>query len=192
MYSNNSLGAIGRSLNIDDIEKYMTYNKNSYPNYGREYSPSDMYYPLIFADEKAGAVNGTYGTRYGLSEQDSYVTGTANGNVNSSFKGKWTYYRFTMGTSTMQNQTYVDLFSNSTDTWLASRCVYYDSRYAYFGMFYVSDDTVEAYWLYRSYGDLVGSYGYAIRPVVEIDLTKVNVGLTGDGSSSSPYSIEAK
>lgn len=37
-----------------------------------------------------------------------------------------------------------------------------------------------------------GNYSYAMRPVVEIDLTKVNVGQSGDGSSTSPYSIEAK
>ena len=40
------------------------------------------------------------------------------------------------------------------------------------------------------FGDV--SQGRAIRPIVEIDLTKVNVGLTGDGSSSTPYSITAK
>ena len=32
----------------------------------------------------------------------------------------------------------------------------------------------------------------ALRPVVEIDLSKVNVGLTGDGGENTPYSIEAK
>ena len=32
MYSNNSLGATGRSLNIDDIEEYMTYDKTTYSN----------------------------------------------------------------------------------------------------------------------------------------------------------------
>lgn len=32
----------------------------------------------------------------------------------------------------------------------------------------------------------------AIRPVVEIDLSKVNVGATGDGGVDTPYSIEAK
>ena len=50
--------------------------------------------------------------------------------------------------------------------------------------------------VFNSWLFFTGGYGifdsYAIRPVVEIDLTKVNVGLTGDGSSSSPYSIEAK
>ena len=189
MYSNSSLGATGRSLNIDDIEDYMTYNKNSNSSYGREYSSSYRYYPKIFADEKTGAPNGTYGSKYGLSDQDSYVTGTANGN--GSFKGKFTYYTFAMSTSTMKNRTYVDLFSSSTAAWLASRCVDFRSNNATFRMFYVGGGTVDAFWLYdsdtRNY-----SHSYAVRPVVEINLSSVNLGATGDGAVDTPYSIEAK
>lgn len=36
------------------------------------------------------------------------------------------------------------------------------------------------------------SFSYAIRPVVEIDFSKVIVGETGTGTSSDPYSIAAK
>ena len=164
--------------------------------YGSEIDPhsySDSYYPNIFADEKTGAPNGTYGSKYGLSDQDEYVTGQLKGN--KSFKGKWTYYSFTMSTSTMDNQTYVDLFSSSTASWLASRCVSgggYDFHF-YFNLFYVSNSTVDAYSVFYS-NDKSSSvyYGYALRPIVEINLSKVNVGLTGDGSSSTPYSITAK
>ena len=187
MYSNSDW-AIGRSLNIDDIETYMTYNKNSYSNYGKEYNPSARYYPKIFADEKAGAPNGTYGSKYGSSAQEEYVTGYTEA---STLRGKWTYYTFTMSTSTMNSQTYVDLFSDSTRYWLASRCVDWDGTRAKFRIFHVIDGIVDAQNLYRS-NDFGGSYGYAVRPVVEIDLSKVNIGLTGDGSSSSPYSITVK
>ena len=190
MYSNSSLGATGRSLNIDDIEEYMTYNKNSYSKYGKEYDPVSTYYPKIFADEKTGAPYGTYGSKYGLSDQDSYVTGTASGS--RSFKGKYTYYGFTMSTSTMDNQTYVDLFSSSTSAWLASRCVLFDIDWADFRMFYVSGGTVDADWLYDSYDININSTSFAVRPVVEINLSKVNIGLTGDGGENTPYSIEAK
>lgn len=35
-------------------------------------------------------------------------------------------------------------------------------------------------------------YIYALRPIVDIDLSQVNVGLTGNGEYNTPYSIEAK
>ena len=193
MYSNDSLGATGRSLNIDDIETYMTYNKNNYSDsngsYGNEYTRYNRYYPNIFAKEITGAPNGTYGTELELSEQDDYITGESQGN--SSFKGKWTYYTFTMEASTMDSQTYVDLLSSSTASWLASRCVYYESYGAEFRIFTLNYVFVSARTLLDSRSD-ESEDDYAVRPVVEIDLSKVNVGVTGDGSSTSPFSIEAK
>ena len=193
IYSNSLLGATGRSLNIDDIEKHMTYDKTSYTNgsykYGNEYSPSYRSYPVIYAEEKTGAPNGTYGTKYDLSEQDEPKTGRASGN--ELFKGKWTYYAFTMGTSTMKNEIYVELFSSTQRTWLASRCVDPHNDYAYFCLFYVNGNTVDADWLCSSDHD--NYYGsYEIYPVVEIDLTKVNVGLTGTGADGDGYSLTLK
>ncbi len=193
MYSNSSLGATGRSLDIDDIEKYMTYNKNNNSSYGTEYKCPSTYnhYPKIFADEKTGAVGGNYGSKYGLSDQDNYVTGET---TDSNVKGKITSYDFTMSTNTMKNQTYANLFSSSTQTWLASRCMNVDggAGLIQFCMFYISSYTVDdANYLFRS-DYSYKSFNYAIRPVVEIDLSKVNVGVTGDGSSTSPFSIEAK
>lgn len=58
-------------------------------------------------------------------------------------------------------------------------------------MFWISSNLLDATFLYNTYGN-IGSYGISIRPVVEIDLSKVNVGLTGDGGAATPYSIEAK
>ena len=184
MYSNDSLGAIGRSLKIDDIEAYSTYEGASLS----EYTPSNTYYPNIFALELTGSINGTYGSRYDLSEQEDYITGSAQA---STLRGKLTYYTFTMSTSTMKSQIYVDLFSSSTDTWIASRCVNLGSNAAFFEMFYVSNSSVDAGWLYYSPNSDY-RHSFALRPIVEIDLSKVNVGLTGDGGENTPYSIEAK
>ena len=186
MYSNDSLGATGRSLNIDDIEKYISSNKNSYPNYGDEFKSNERYYPILFRDEKTGSVDESYGNKYELSHQDNYVKGNAEAYT---LRGRWTYYTFSM-----QNQTYSELFRTSTISWLASRCVSYDiASYSSFGfsMFYVDGNTIDANFLYASYNEGF-SYMYAIRPVVEIELTKVNIGVVGDGSSSTPYSITAK
>ena len=188
MYSNDSLGATGRSLNIDDIEAYSTYPGASLTEH---MNLLYTYYPNIFAKELNGAPNGTYGTDLDLSDQDEYITGYSRGNL--SFSGRETCYTFKMSTRTMNNQIYVDLFSSSTWSWLASRCVQFSSLDGfYFTMFEVFGNTVDHLdaFLYSS-GDNY-RYSNAIRPIVEIDLTKVNVGLTGDGSADTPFSIEAK
>ena len=191
MYSNSSLGAIGRSLNIDDIEKHMTYDKKNSLMYGDEYLPTYTTYPSIFAKELNGAPNGIYGTELDLSEQTEYIIeDTLQGN--SQFKGKWTWYSFEMSTSTMQNQTYVDLFNCSTYTWLASRCVKLSLQTADFGLFYIRNNSVSGNVLFESDVHNGDRNNLAIRPVVEIDLSKVNVGLTGDGGANTPYSITAK
>lgn len=77
--------------------------------------------------------------------------------------------------------------------WLASRCIdVLSSTSCDFSMFCVSDNNVNFTSLYYSNDLNHAELGYAIRPVVEIDLTKVNVGLSGDGGVDTPYSIEAK
>ena len=190
LYSNSKIGATGRNINIDDLEKYMLYDKNNYPNYNNEYLPANTSYPLIFAEERTGAPNGTYGIKYGLSEQLEYISGTANGNTE--FKGKYTYYTFKMSETTMQDK-YIYLFNNSSPYWLASRCVAYYNDVDRFGfsMFYINGSTVNANNLYRPYnGESRASYG--IRPIVEIDLTKVDFGVTGTGAENDGYSLTLK
>lgn len=57
---------------------------------------------------------------------------------------------------------------NEFYNWIATRNKYYSSSYANFRMFYVSGGTVDAYFLYYS-DNYNYSYGFAVRPVVEID-----------------------
>ena len=186
MYSNSSLGATSRSLNIDDIEEISSYNKNGYPGYGTDYTPPNKYYPNIYEDEMSGTLDGI-----GQSEQENWVTGYSQA---STLKVKRTYYRYTMSTSYMTPAYYEVLYyqaSNVDSYWLASRCVDLSSYYALFGVFYVSGGTVGASNLYYSSNDNV-SYSYAVRPVVEIDLTSASVGESGSGTREDPYSIVAK
>ena len=133
MYSNSSLGAVARSVDIDDIEAVSSYNKNNYSNYGKEYSPSNKYYPNIFKDELTGSIDGRYGSLLGLSDQTDWVTGSTQATI---LGGKWTYYTYIMSTSYM-NSTYVNIFTNSNTYWLASRCVGFYSYGANFRMFCV-------------------------------------------------------
>ena len=198
MYSNNSLGATARSLNKDDIERYMTYDKTSFSDpddgysYGEEIVSPNRYYPNIFEYETNGAPNGSYGTKYNSSDQDNYITGLTIGG--SSFKGRITHYEFTMSESTMKKQIYVELFKSNI-AWLASRSINY-TRGAGFNRFrfqiaFVQDDFVDGVFLYGSSGT-VRDGDRAIHPVVEINLSQVDIGLTGNGGVNTPYSIEAK
>lgn len=77
--------------------------------------------------------------------------------------------------------------------WLASRCTTYNDSYIYFRISSVENGKTSAGTLYYNDNDYNSNgYSYAIRPVVEINLSKVNIGITGDGSRDNPYSIEAK
>ena len=186
MYSNSNLGATGKSCNIDYIEKISGYNGAS----NREYTPTDTYYPKIFAQEEKGAPEGKYGT-LGRSEQSDYITGYLIGDSSDdSFKGKDTYYEYKMSTENME-QRYLEIFDSSINYWLASRCCSYSNIDIVYYIFCCGANNIGAYPLYRS-GNDGWDFSAALRPIVEIDLSKVNVGLTGDGSSSSPYSITAK
>ena len=87
---------------------------------------------------------------------------------------------------------YIELFSYKGDItndiyntyWLATRCFSMLSGQENFRTYFVCGADVDAY--------AMGNYSFAIRPVVDIDLTKVNVGGTGTGTAENPYSITAK
>ena len=209
MYSNESLGATGRNLNIDDIERVSTYDKTTYTNSwgfrcGNEYTSTYDSYPNMFTQEKIGAIDGIYGSKYELSEQNEYIQGK--GTITASISGMHTGYSYTMTTDYI-NSTYLELFRYKADTttnlnayWLSSRSFEFVTgmgNATQFCLFLINNGSVSTTWLYNGVDrDVYPTWGslqsYAIRPVVEIDLNKVNVGLTGDGSSSSPFSIEAK
>ena len=187
LYSNLELGATAKSLNLNHIEKVSSYVGAS----NKEYSPSERYYPNIYVQEEQGAPQGSYKGIFGKSEQSDYITGYKEGGT--SFKGKETAYTYIMSNSYME-QIYVDLFKSSTDYLLASRCVKYDGVYYdefWFSMFCVSGTAIENKLLLgSSFG--VGTITFAIRPIVEIDLTKVNVGVTGSGAENDGYSLTLK
>ena len=100
--------------------------------------PSNKYYPNIFKEELTGSVDGKYGSTLGLSDQTEYVTGYSG---TTTLKGKLTAYSYTMSTSYMDS-TYVNIFTDSNGYWLASRCVTFTSKYAFFQMFYVSHSKI--------------------------------------------------
>ena len=193
MYSNEALGGIARSLNIDDIEKVSRFAGTSLA----ECEAYEEWYPEIFEYEKTGAPGGIYGKKYDLSDQDKYIIGDNAGGL--SIKGKITYYTYTM-TNDYMKPIYLELFryiagteTNLESYWLASRCVNYNDVGSYFDfcLFSVNNGAIGGSKLYRS--DLDDwSVKLAMRPVIEFDLTNVIIGSTGTGTAEDPYSIVAK
>ena len=51
--------------------------------------------------------------------------------------------------------------------------------------------SLDSHELYGSL-NIVNIENHVLRPIIEIDLSKVNIGATGDGESETPYSINAK
>ena len=100
LYGNKSKGITARSMNIEDIEKYMTdeakngengaykYN-NGNARYGEqtgsEYTSSKRY-PMIYAEEEKSVINGSEkNSGLGLSEQNSLIGRTDNGATSGYF-----------------------------------------------------------------------------------------------------------
>ena len=182
-----------QSLKIEDIEKYLTYDYTQYENayvdtglYGgtKEYtSASYRYYPSIFAQETTGWVDGTQGTTYELSQQNSLINQTSTNLATSKIKITQTDWYRSLGTRDFDNM-YYKLFMNNGSTsyssyWLASRCVNASSSYAGFRVRYVEHDTPNAITLYNSSGFKI-SFARGVRPVVSL-----NSGITVDSSDIS-------
>lgn len=72
--------------------------------------------------------------------------------------------------------------------WFASRSAHQHNEFSTYGLFYLNGAVVDAYGLYTSLNEQE-SFNTALRPCIEIDLTKTNIGETGTGEATSPYSI---
>lgn len=93
LYGNESKGITARSMNIEDIEKYMTKdaledaytytNSSSNTQYGNQISSAyttNRYYPSIYAKEKLSVIDGNKNeTGIGMSEQEELIEPTDDG-----------------------------------------------------------------------------------------------------------------
>ena len=145
LYGNTSKGITARSLNIDDIEKYMLEAKlteaHSYTGnakYGNQVSSAyTRYYPVMYEREKLSVINGSKKTDgLGMSEQTNFIektdSGASNGYSNAltsiqPYQTYWykdnTYMQNAFRTAEGGTNYYDLLIKTSTNYWLASRCV---------------------------------------------------------------------
>ena len=212
MYSNSSLGAEARSLNIEDIQDKMKVvdeetGKKAYENYtasntGTKYGDpyhysSNKWYPLQWKND-----NGTTGeskqetvTSY-ETEADAKAQETAGGLIVTQ-----TYWYLSASDiqsnfisadtrdTTKATSMYYELLCNNGSSyyWLASRYVLtYNSSYSYFGLRNVDRGRVGGYRMFFSSGN-TDSNSYYVRPVVPL---KSNIINTDDGTERMAYQKE--
>lgn len=210
LYGNAAKGITARSLNIEDIEKYMTEeavkSAHEYTNaakYGEQVSSaytSNKNYPIIYAKENLSYINNGPEKKdgIGMSEQTEFVEKTENGATDgkittaTSIRPYQTYWhkdnRFmqtAFKTATNGTKYYDLIITNvpSTTYWLASRCVYTDSSGCYFSMRLVNRGNVTTYYVYNSYGNSSG-LRCELFPAVSLSSELIN------GDATTGFSVQ--
>ena len=207
LYGNTSKGITARSLNIDDIEKYMKTEKltdtrlytNGVTQYGNQVSSaytSNKYYPVIYAEEKLSVINGNKKTKgLGMSEQTNFIEKNANsatdGRLYAStsiqpYQTYWykdnSYMQTAFRTAEGEENYYNLLINTSKNYWLASRCISPGSSYCSFTMRHVYNGNVGAYNMYYS-SDNINGDSHTLFPVVSLNASLLS------GNATSGYAV---
>lgn len=206
LYGNASKGITARSLNIEDIEKYMDkeklaeahqfqYTEGGGAKYGTQLISaytSNKSYPSIYVQEKSSVINEKE-KKDGLemSEQTNFIEKNDNGATSgiittaTSIQPYQTYwykenaYMQTAFKIAEGGTNYYDLLiKTSTSYWLASRCVDTYSSYCVFNMCHVHNGCVNAYSMYSS-SDYTNGNSLALFPVVSLNYSLL--GKNADG-----------
>ena len=202
LYSNSSLGATARSLNIEDIEKHMTeaglnyiheYSSSAGVAYGKTKTyTSHKYYPNLYEYENGSGINGAEVKKDGIEQSESYYSSPTTETYSQADSNGLTvtqkYYESSMNSSYYDNSTFYNLIhkAGGGSYWLASRYVdAYTSIGAVFAIFglrrvNISDlNDISLFYSNSSYG----KNALSLRHVVSL---KSNIKLgSGDGKSSS-------
>ena len=173
------------------MEKMIETNyTNITANYGKQFTPTNKYYPSILLKEKGQNVNGIVGTELNESEQKELINQTTKPQA-TSLEVKYTYWCKTMTTSDFKNSKYYELFinngSNYSTYWMSSRCIDYPSGGARFNISRVHSGDVRASSLYNTNGAEYSDVN-AFRPVITLN-SNVQI-ISGNGSTDSPFNIQ--
>ena len=210
LYGNDSKEIEGRSVDIDDIEKYMTeeelteaHQYGSTAQYGSQvsspYLSNNSKYPVIYAQEKLSVINRTKKeTGLDLSEQTRLIKrsegSTSSIGVIETATSIQPYQTYWYKDSTFMQKafkeyktgnSYYSLFMpnvTSTNYWLASRCVITYSSSCNFYVSSLNSGGVGGCIMYTSYG-LTNNDSRALFPVITLSSELI------EGNASSGFSI---
>ncbi len=201
LYGNSEKGILARSMNIEDIEKYMTeealkeaHEHKNGAKYGEQIStPStnSKNYPVMYTKEKLSVIDGIKNEKgLGMSEQTEFIEKTENGATDGKIEAKTSiqpyqtyWYKDNIfmqtGFKTANNGTkYYDLIipkGSNTEYWLASRCVYTEERACSFHVRHVSRGCVYAFNTYFA-NDKPNGESLCLFPIVSMNAKLI----TGD------------
>ena len=190
LYSNSTHHITARSVNLEDMEKWLTDSgktaRASYSNavkYGetKEYKGSNSYTPDIYGKTEDESAN-----YYSEPTTNTYTPASGTATADNTLNAKQTYYYIPI------NQTnYGDgakVLSSSNYYWVAARCVYCGSSYAYFGL-RLAISSVYGYNMFYSSSSAYG-ISYRLRPVVSLGSDVQITPSTGTNSASNKHTID--
>ena len=190
LYSNSTHHITARSVNLEDMEKWLTDSgktaRASYSNavkYGetKEYKGSNSYTPDIYGKTEDESAN-----YYSEPTTNTYTPASGTATADNTLNAKQTYYNIPI------NQTnYGDgakVLSSSNYYWVAARCVYCGSSYAYFGL-RLAISSVYGYNMFYSSSSAYG-ISYRLRPVVSLGSDVQITPSTGTNSASNKHTID--
>ena len=204
-YSNKSKGIIARSINIEDIERYMNETgKQAISSYSTDmvkhgeknetpYLGENNYYPSIYAQENGSGINSTNTKQDGISLSDKFYK-ELSGSLNSYSQAEQggltvtqTYYYFVETSNYFNNNKFYETVVDIKNYyWVASRFSNAYSTHADFGIRIIGQGAIGGYYLYTS-GNYDGNTDEGLRPVVTLNSNTKLYG--GDGTEEHPYLI---
>ena len=211
LYGNSEKGINARSINIENIEKYMTdtalteahnyTNTDSNTKYGNQVSSAyitNKNYPAIYAQERLSVIDGEENddTRLDLSKQDTFIERTegTNGAITTatSIQPYQTYwYKDATFMSTAfkdykEGANYYNLIMPrgiSTTYWAASRCTDPYSSDCDFAVRLIYSGNVGANYMYDSYSNIHNA-SRALFPIVTLNSSII------EGDATSGFSVK--
>lgn len=186
-YSNKDLSAKGRSLSIEDIKSILDYEYWK-PEDDNIYIKSKSFninrvYPYVYYFEEYSSIDGERrptgeGKKHSEQEKLYPLESYNNHEASISLDPIKTSWCKTLYHKNFVNTYYYSiLFKDIESQWLASRAVDFTDDTVLFGLQIMHENILSQYTLCTSNKDKVlsGAKGFPVRPVVEIDLSKVSV-----------------
>ena len=215
LYSNSSLGATARSINIEDVEKGMTTEGLEFAHentggrvpwrqierYSLESLIGPILYPNLYAEENGSGINFDVLKTDGIDQSDGFFVEEPSTEIPAYSRAyalivTQTFYFFDAYISDFKNTTFRDmLFNPEYNNWIASRYVQIGDAFPGFGIFYQSDgimggrDGAEGGVLFSIVSTEGAIQSKTLRPIISLN---ANIKLiSGDGkSASTAYQIQ--
>jgi hypothetical protein len=200
------LSAKGRSLSIEDIKGILDFEYWK-PEDDDTYIDSKSFdvnrvYPYMYYFEEYSSVDGERrerGNGLAKSEQDKLYPLESYNNYEASIsldpiKTNWN--KEFLHKNFVNTYYYSILFKDIESQWLASRSVDFNDDSVLFGMQIMKENVISQYTLCSSdvTESLPEAKGFPVRPMVEIDLSKVNIDTKSNSgiSKDDAFTLEAK